>query len=252
MAGFLYFIEIGSAMAPAVMERLGGNHTHKQDVVGQTPGEKAGAVFGQASYRDEKQLHRIKYLPAQQTWQKIPGLECWVGYYSDDPPKAKDLKKPKQMGGHDVELQGDKWHIPYTMKGQDLPRKMVLDENGEWIFGGVIDEYESMFEAAVKYWDFLGAGEEAVTTYSELSDMATTMLMCNYFVSPIEVSILELLNTETVNEVLMAIVDLPQLNRIHEAREAKKKGDLLPNSQASGSSNMNDGSEAMTQPLTPV
>jgi len=194
-------------------------------------GEARGLVVGM-----ERAGRPVGYFPDKQTWQKIPGLDAWVGFYTGQAPGPNDLARSTMLDGHAVELgDGRRWIVPIAVGGPEegdaeltryrtLPHVDRLDEDGNWTVGDVLPRYAPLWDAAAAWWDakWSAAGEDneaadtgdAIRVIFKIDDArgaAVTILAANYRVSAIEVSLLGLLNDQTRVAILDAAIDWPTI-----------------------------------------
>jgi len=181
---------------------------------------------------DERiEAHRIGYYPDKQTWRRIPGLDAWVGMYTDDPPEPTDLIRQRALPGHWVRLgDGHDWLIPVARAAaeqdstlvwyQALPQATTIDEEGRWIQGGVLPAYQRLWDIAMRWWDAVVAAEtieESETSakieldFEEINDGALLALATNYRVGKAEVALLGLFDDQCVREILAALIDMPTI-----------------------------------------
>jgi hypothetical protein len=144
-------------------------------VTGGGPEGRQGIVCAQSdSYQDGRNVfHR-----EMQRWTKVPGADCWVGYWIDAVPGPADLARRKQIAGYGLVLgDGRSWEIPvarsYAERGEgeaaelfyevNLPRALELAADGKWTAGGVVARYAPLWELAEAWPDrcrgVLPAGE---------------------------------------------------------------------------------------------
>ena len=106
MAGLLYFID-GKDRSIKLDEihKLGLDYAFDKQptpsgVSGRGPSGSAGVVLA-----DPKRVptDKIGYYLDKQTWLQMPGKPVWVGFYTDDRPKAgQDEERVEDDGGADT------------------------------------------------------------------------------------------------------------------------------------------------------
>ena len=198
------------------------------------PGNKAGVIFSASS---ESKL--IRYKPDLQVWEPYPGKDgLWFGYWKDNRPAPDDLLRRKPKDGHLVELcDGREWLIPVARAvdgTSPLPRALKNDGTN-WLVGDVKEAFKDYFARACQLWDVMFpdegevSGEDRIITIAGAADLCVIALSINYRVSVAEVSLLELLDTETYTAVCKAVVDYPALEAM-----VKKNKIAEPQSSAPG------------------
>ena len=185
------------------------------DVSGRTPTGGQGWLFTSAktvlAHREEKQ-----------TWRKIPGSDCWAGYWNDSVPWPGGLAKSEQIDGVPVNLgDGNKWLIPRLrmFAGEDgfqtaLPMIADLNDAGEWVAAETTADCESLNKIGDRLYEAmvisLASEDESIRPLitSEALDITCELLAANYHVSKIEVAMLRLLTTDdTLMEAARAAMD---------------------------------------------
>ena len=234
MSGFLYYIPgvpenylvCGGKLAYAFEGKPAGRKCFKG------PDGNDGVVFG---------TEKIGYFEAQQTWQDVPFLDCWVGFYSDDPPKESDLRRKKMLLGKSLEISGEQWQIPIARSFQEIDGNVssvcnlstylsVDYETGEWSPGKIHEEYQPLWDAALRYWDIwwhanIGDDESEELTEvpqdphveiapRELEELTLLAISTNYRIGRVEASLLRLLTTEDCFAVMNTITDLDSFNEL--------------------------------------
>lgn len=259
MAGFLYFVE--SPQLTAWDQRLCDQWT-LGDTLGDTVAEakalRAGGPGGGTGYVCRVPGHAngkvLDYLPGEQQWRKAVGEPYWVGYYADSPPTADDLRRPKQLVGHECELAGSKWQVPLVRvwEGEssrsNLPSTIVCNDDGRWVPGKPVPQYARLLDVITPYWDawheaFTAAIDAHQDWYIVKCDdpitPAVELLRVNYRLHLAEASMLGLFagHDGTVNnarDVLALACDCPRaMAWMALALDEKKTADRPP--VASGS-----------------
>ena len=232
MPGLLYYVPERQHATLADLAELGLAHAFEQDlsprkVLGNGPDGGAGVVLA-----DSRRVPDIGYYADRQEWLKIPGnpVGAWVGRYTDEPVRPKDLARLEILPGHPVRL-GDRqeWQVPIARAWspgeaqpswyEALPHRAGLDDAGRWIRGQVADRYRALWDVAVAYWDqFWAAADTAEPVeggclitfdFRGLADAAVTVLAANYRLDRAEVALLGLLEQHTPEEILNAAIDWP-------------------------------------------
>jgi hypothetical protein len=251
MAGFQHFVPNATKVAKADLARLGIAHafdgeivTHS--VVGIGPSGTPGMLVADSvRYPTE----RLGYHKDSQTWRKIPGSECWVGFCNDSRPTPNDLIRKRTLPGHPVKLEdGNTWQCPLVLKFDSsrtelpfvltLPTTAAYGEDGQWKRGAIKRQYSDLFDRSMEFFDWwvygsaIKQGEEPEKEYVEIAFdgllRAAQMAVCvNYAMGPAELTLIEALDEQSALEVMLAAIDWPSVRRIVDA---KKKESLARDS----------------------
>lgn len=204
MGQFIYFIpgqtnDTGNVVADAgLADRVGDNRCASG---GQGPDGAAGVFVSPNSTT-------AFYKPDEQTWSGTFGdAGYWIGFARDDRPGPADLVRPRQMRGALVELlDGNEWLIPAAVHAPCS----LTQKNGQVV--------QTPLELSQRLWaiitdigpQFLKPESEGLL-FVDCLPVVAELLAVNYRVSPDpeqEVSALELISTDNVNAVLLALMDL--------------------------------------------
>lgn len=171
----------------------------------------------------------INYGNKNLVWQKIHGIDAWIGYDKTDPPTPADLARESGVDGFFVELgDGNQWVAPrarlapaeYGATGSPAVPCSHAFKNGEWTRGGPLRKHQKLWAAACEFWDvvepeldkFLEIDRETITLgFAREHILATTALAANYRIQRTEASILGLFDDETVGEILRTLIDWPSI-----------------------------------------
>lgn len=187
--------------------------------VNRGPDDGQGTVFS-------KQDGKIGYFPDDgQEWIDCGGY--WLGKSGETKPE--DLLNKEVIDGHYVTLEdGNKWLIPVARVfpvGTRLPEALILGPEGELVTE-VLPRFAQFAKRANTLWEIFAAqiaeGEEKFTIRNGW-DIAVEALSINYQLDGHSVSLLRLLTTANIKEVLTSVVDYPTI------MEEMKKKDLLNN-----------------------
>ncbi|RQV98643.1 hypothetical protein EH220_03050 [bacterium] len=225
MSGFLYFRPGSSLVRLDEARRLGlgyafdgGSPACVNGVTG--PDDATGTIFGDRKRFKEK---NICYLPSEQKWRKIPrpkdSTPVWIGWYTSYIPTPDDLARPKIIDGGKIVLNdGNTWTIPCVRKFDEafgfknhLPRVIDQDDEGNWIYGGILPQHEKLWDAVGRFLEQLckvvedGSAEEYMIT-DEL-DAVALLLSANYVIDKTEIAALGLMNEDLIFEVLKIASD---------------------------------------------
>lgn len=215
------------------------------------PGDQRGNVIAKAGLGD-----RIGYFKEKQVWRPIPHTEkrIWVGMYEDSPPREEQLRRPLQLTYDELELQGQRWRIPIARSFVEVDDNQIapvnrlssyfaVNEDGEWTFGDVEEQFEPLWSVGFRYWDHLHGVLVNETTSDEeqkvdvepiddfdLAEMAAVALQANYRLGPVECSMLKLLSVHSVSQILNIVIDL----KVWETLAKKKISLAEPLSESFG------------------
>jgi hypothetical protein len=166
---------------------------------------------------------RIAYEPDKQKW--IPSGEyagVWAGMWLDDVPAAAELKRRRMVAGFTLRLGGDEWVIPLAREitgGSRLPQVMRLGPAGS-IIKETAGEYRgfeqriNQFWAALAYELGLAEIEARRLNEKEMFCLACEAIGINYRIGADEAGLLELIETDNVEEILLNCVDKPAIEII--------------------------------------
>ena len=239
MSNFIYAIENVKMVGPSQLEEAGLSgifnkteiwiHTLPTGVSQRysTAGPGGECILFAADI-DVKLLH---YKPNEQMWKKSINGKFYVGLYKNFPPTEQNLRRKKQMAGHEVELAGgEKWLVPVARiitGGSALPQSLILGKNGE-VFTEALPKYAQFSSKVEKLWeDFQcennwkqGRPKLSIT---ERMEFAIEALGWNYKVGPNEVNLLKLITTDNLSEILAAIIDVPTILEVSKQMADEKK-----------------------------
>jgi len=239
MATLLYYAAESNASATLehLKDRLDGG-MHRQGLNKGPDGQ--GMLICAA---DRMEASRLRYHPEEQQWTLVPACgrpAYWVGVISGETPGPADLVRKKTLPGHLVELaDGKHWLCPVARgQGQQdgrlvwyhtLPRSLILREDGTWSEGEVVHRWARLWQIAEAYWQArMGAADPEAPVGSELqfdfqgaAAAAAECLAVNYRLTPVEISLLDLLDTDSPRKILDSLIDWPTLVAL--AAELEKK-----------------------------
>lgn len=185
----------------------------KLELMGTGPGGKSGVMLVAA---DSMGRYQVGYHPDEQEWHRRPaglGPEVWVGYYLAAPPGPDELARLESLRGYRVRLgDGREWVAPRVLaicSQPALPRRMVLNDAGNFVPGDVCPQYAHLSEICERYVErAMEAVKDAVADDAQSGDLvefscgpdevadAVTLLAVNYRISKFEASLLGLFTEE--------------------------------------------------------
>lgn len=171
----------------------------------------------------------LEYREHEQVWSRIDA-RAWVGFDKAGRPGPDYLQRARMTAdAHALVLaDGKSWLVPvvrFLNGNTSLPRVLVLSENGEAEFQ-VKAEYRQLFDAAQKIHVNVLAGRGAEYSPATLLWFASAVLAVNYRVSPVEVGMLGLVDSQNVLDIADLALDGPTLKLLLD--ELKKKLAPLP------------------------
>lgn len=257
MAGFIYYVPERTQVDAADAERLGLGYALakvRARACDGGPDKRRGCI---AAEPDRVPTAQHGYYPDRQTWRKIPGGDCWVGYETASPPGPEDLLRADHLTkSHPVKLaDGRTWQAPIARSFAELDDQLVayaalpqtsdLDEEGRWTTAAVVARYAPLWELACDYYDHVVAGlaaldqsrrppgsedddePQAVTVqfdFARLHEAAVEALSANYLLGPAECAALGLFTRDHARSVLEAAIDLPGLVALQKKSTAAVAG----------------------------
>jgi hypothetical protein len=208
--------------------------------VSRGPGDVAGLLVAVGS---GKGLHGAC---ESHTWHEGPGGALWVGIEGDIEPDG--LQRREVIDGHLVTLEdGNQWLIPVArsvVRGPAFPSALILGPKGE-VVRETLPRFREISVIAERVERMFFAQTEGDDSHDMDLDegfaVAVAALAINYRIGPVEASALRLISDDSVRYILRALVDVPTMVEVTEARDdASKKNDHADTPDGPSSS---DGSE---------
>lgn len=205
----------------------------------------------------DPRAQRVGYYPDEQTWRRVPlgspepsavnrepeqtsgsrpkaqgsRTGCaWVGYWNAGRPTPDELaREPRLYGEERVLADGQRWCVPVVIGAPEdvaasigvlrLPRKLELNDAGEFVAGEVEPQYRPLLEAAGWWYDESWAAAQRMAAGEPPDEIegpevqrmlaaAVTVLAGNYRVGKAEVVLLGLLDTQVAQDVLGTAIDI--------------------------------------------
>lgn len=218
MSGFLYYAPNKCLIHEKNLPDYGLDHlmsegelSCREVVAG--PDGRSGCIFT-VIMKNSEMWPLVGYFPDRQEWRRFG--KYWVGIDQKCPPDPMVLFREnlKVTRGYDVKLgDGREWFIMIAclLDGTSpLPHKRVFD-GAKWVFGGVKSQYQKYYDEAKKFAEAVVQSTGPSVTVVDESNLAAMAISMSYRIGPAEMSMLELLDDETVMEVCKAAIDLPVL-----------------------------------------
>ncbi len=225
MARFIYFLPIDrGAPDPADFVAAGLAYALNGDKGGPTgtqttkgPGNVSGILCAVNGPGDPPPM----YHPDRQTWRQGPGAKFWIGLDNDAKPGPDDLARPRIISGEHVKLRdGNEWTVPICfsfLRGMTLPRTLVLGEDCQTWKLATLPEFLKLCKDAEMVWEAYrnpDANGEITIGEMQAPRIAVDALAVNYRIGALEVSMLGLLSNVEMWDILEAMIDKPNLERV--------------------------------------
>lgn len=190
--------------------RLFSMHMQTFYVENRGPDGGSGAIVAAQPVVDVP-TQKTGYYPEVQEWRKVG--DRYIGYQKDMVPGPESLRRHNLIEGYDVELS-DKhiWHVPlirpYDTTIKDfacgLPVVFGVDENGDRQIE-VVKKYESVWRTTAAMLGYYYNKDES--SLNSRFDAAVEILAVNYRIGMVEAGILQLFDTQTIEETVKASLD---------------------------------------------
>jgi hypothetical protein len=148
--------------------------------------------------------------------------------FTDNRPTPDELARADVISGQWLTLDdGNAWLIPSARRFQErdgllesalnLPQRLTLNEQGDWVLGGIKARYERLWKLACTYGDAWStalseAQEDSGTCVIRLDDKvlldtAVEAVKTNYRAGAIELDMLGVFDQEVMWKVLAILID---------------------------------------------
>lgn len=228
--GFLYFLSEAKGVSDAQIAKGAlaglvdsGVSVSRREVLGSGPSGKPGLLIrlGEGD---------CEFKP-QQKWQKRDENGTWMLAQGENPPSA--FLRDEAIDGYWVKLADEnQWIVPIARvfpTGSKLPQSLILGPGGK-VVSEVLPRFAQACSDAERIWRAVAAANsEQPSEADQISQeegffLACRILAINYRLGPPEVSLLRLLDTYCVQNVIRCFVDWPKYVRAELARlDAIKK-----------------------------
>jgi hypothetical protein len=226
MSGLIYFIPNRPAVSEQDVKNLGLQNIFGDSSppyhAGTGPEGVSGAfTWVRGSIPEGEESAYAHHDEAKQTWLKCAGGKFWIGYWNDRKPGPEQLSRPFRYGGYNVTLgDGNRWCIPvaHLLSGSTtFAVKRTLDENGNWVDGGVEDKFADLCARAARLIQPSEKDDDKLEDEFEdqfIDQLACDAIAANHYVGKWEAALLELmtnLNVDNImaDSILGALVDMP-------------------------------------------
>lgn len=243
MSVFLYYIQNKkNKPTPDRLKHLGLDKILGDDpslarcnVINGGPDDKGGVIFNMVA----PGAPQTGYYPDRQVWRECE--DYWVGYDKSCMPLPEMLGRPFDfvIDGHIVSLPGGRRPSePYLVPIARLfpsgetcfPQALTIGKDGKTICEP-LPEYAGFCNRIKKLWETFrilqgwAEGEAEQPDFDEIFPLACEAIGINYHMGIQEISLLKLLDTNSVVEVLRATFDAPTIEKEYAKlqEDAKKK-----------------------------
>jgi hypothetical protein len=162
---------------------------------------------------------RLGWWPDEQTWKRIPGTELWCGMFTADRPKPDDLARTELVTGEWLTFDdGSTWMVPKARRWvehegkllwvMNLPQCLTLDEDGQWVQGGIKAKYQRLWELATAYESTADTDGVYRFTLSQLNELAISTLQVNYRIGPVEIDLLGVFDETIRHRIIDVLLDV--------------------------------------------
>jgi hypothetical protein len=188
------------------------------------PGGQAGLLLFPFGVNGEA-AREIGLYPERQTWKQSPCGTFWIGFANAELPTPEGLRRrTKLFEGHDVELNGQTWHVPVVRRPPNvtsLPREMEFDAAGNLTYA-LAGVHQQLWDRLGNYVETIyGPREYSPDDDREWVPLAIDVLAINYRVGRTTQNVLHLVNSDTYQQVLNAAVDVQHFLAIVEQKKSE-------------------------------
>ncbi len=200
------------------------------------PGGFDGLVIAPLRADDGEPPELLGYFEDRQTWvDPFDQGKVWIGWQTDAPPTPEDLRRttPLALPGYELELaNGQTWHVPVISSQERLGalhQRLTFDASGK-ARAAVAARHESLWEESAEIADaYFVHGR---VDWSRVGTFCARCLGLNYRVSVAEQNVLGIFELAHVSQLLDALFDRPQLNRLLAIDDPQKKTGSIAESPA--------------------
>lgn len=237
---------------------------------GPGPDGRKGVIACGGSEEGLRAMKRAIEQPDAVTWEAMAS-NAWIGFFLDDLPKEHELRRPDTVPGEIVAM-GDEheragWVVPVLATTEyasaSLPKSYRLCEETEELELETKKQYQPLEQLSMRMWRqtmaqkrlterniFLPTDGDEAAEISYLQELESEMsgeaffsnaeryklaidtLAINYRVGKEEVGFMQLLDTETLEEVQAALLGVTKAVRLGKELQQEKERSRLLNSQA--------------------
>ncbi|MGE3666639.1 MAG: hypothetical protein AB7G51_08450 [Steroidobacteraceae bacterium] len=192
-----------------------------QDLRGAGPGGASGAMLVRLPALGRGLPARLGYYPQFQTWDDDGEQRYWIGLDNEERPAPADLARATDFEGYDVELgDGKKWRVPPVRRPDDstgLPctlrvRRGVVEEQ-------VKAEYRAVWDRCGQAVRWFTEADPTKEDYPAAFALAADVMAIAYRLHLHELSVLGLIDSTNLWQLLGAAIDWPRIRRLLEAQK---------------------------------
>lgn len=203
--------------------------THR--TVDSGPDGRRGVVVRNGENKDG----RLGYFTDVQTWRRVPSIDAWCGMFKDDRPTPDDLARKEMVAGDWVRFDDDSsWLVPkarkwFELDGQlrwinNLPQCLTLNDEGQWVQGGIKAKFKRLWDLAVAYEETADADGKYLFTVEQLNEMAVATLQVNYRIGSTELDMLGVYDESIRGRIIDVLLDVTTLVEWSKKNEAARDG----------------------------
>lgn len=174
------------------------------------PSGGAGALF--TVHRVGEKGEHVAYHKDTQHWIECAGGKFWIGYVIAEKPGPDDLIRAEWISGYPTELaDGNKWVVPMAIAlvgDTRLPQTLSKNSDGELV-KKITPEHQEISRLAEIALDNAEEEKTYFETVEEGFDVATMALALNYHVDEWVISLLDVLTTPKLQNVMESLIDMP-------------------------------------------
>lgn len=236
----LYFFPGAKTLSSRLLESAGiqdflPNPLGRETTVG--PGDTSGILVTQQGSGDPD----LQFASDKQTWvTRDRDGKCWMGCWNGQRTNASTFAREKQFDGDRITLaDGSQWVVPRIREFREsdadspfsveyrLPRSLTYDpETGSFKTGDVISQYRAIANEAIAigsaiHSQLIGTGAAAIEQ-ARIDRFAGGVLRLNYRVDVPELGLLELLDENTLTQVVRAALHLDWFEAALKKRVASR------------------------------
>lgn len=154
------------------------------EITASGPGGASGTLLVPLAAGREPPV-RLGFKPDFQTWHDE--ADFWLGFDREAPPGPEDLAREKQVGGHWLEIAGQRWLVPILRRPDEtseFPTAYRRERDGT-LREQVRGEYRALWEAAAELVEWFASGTindlvHVKAQFPRLIDWCVRVLAVNY------------------------------------------------------------------------
>ncbi len=165
------------------------------------------------------------FFPDAQKWVAVKtgeSTDYYIGFETDNPPTAADLRRDKLVNGSSVMLKGEEWIVPAVhAPTSTMPRTYKM--TGDGVVAGFDPQYQNLMERSAKWYNAVFNNDAGDLKFTDEYQFSVDLLNVNYRLGLWEASseCLNLFTSKEVMEIIYAGLGLTEI--VAEANASKKK-----------------------------